>query len=122
MKVEARDTVYCPFCGQEAVLDGEYCDHVQYIYRWSSVDPDGYIFIRPEFFTIRLKLKISAERYRRLFARLSVDEQATFLKAQFEPMAGIAMKVNYCGDKADVTFSVIQGAGYSGIYVGFSKM
>lgn len=120
MKITTHNTVYCPFCGEETLLDSTPCHHVQYIYGWSGVDLNGYIYINTNFFTATLKEKLSDKSYRSLFSRLSSAQLTCFLSGCFDPMDDIACIVRFCGDKADVTFSVIDGVGYSGYYVGFS--
>jgi hypothetical protein len=121
MKILSHDTVFCPFCGNEVLLDSKPCHHVQYVYGWSSVDPNGYIYTNPNFFQTTLKTLLPERSYNSLFSRLSATHIESFLPGHFIPMDALAREARYCGDKADVTFSVIHGAGYSGYYVGFSE-
>jgi hypothetical protein len=121
MRVEAHGTIYCPYCGQEVVLDSSYCQHVQYIYGWSSVDQNGYVYAKSVFFSSILKTKLTGRAYSTIFSQLSPVEREIFLDGRFEPMDSIAIKARYCGDKADITFCVNWGVGYSGYYIGFSE-
>lgn len=121
MRVIAHGSIYCPYCGKEVVLDSQHCQHVQCIYGWSSVDQDGYIYAKSGFFKGILKTKITERTYANLFSKLSPTERESFLDGRFEPMDSTATKVRYCGDHADVTFTVNYGVGESGYYIGFSE-
>lgn len=118
MIITVRDSVYCPFCGSLIDVETTFCEHVSYVYLWSSVDLDGYVYINPNFFQHLLPSKMSTAAYRRLFSKLSPQEMHAFLDNAFEPLSEIATMVTYCGNKADITFSVSSYC--SGYYVGVS--